>query len=40
MDCDMDDLCQQMNYTELQYKPNLSFINDFNIIIDEIIFEN
>lgn len=36
--CDIDNLCEKMNYTELQNKPNLSFTNDFNIIIDEIIY--
>lgn len=39
MDDSIDDLCEKMNYTQVNNQPNYHFINDFNIIIDEIISE-
>ena len=39
VDDSMNDLCQQMNYTQIQNQPSLNFINDLNIIINEIIYK-
>ena len=39
VDSTMDGLCERMNYTQIQNQPSLNFINDLNIIIDEIIYK-
>ena len=39
MNDSMNDLCEKMNYTQVNNQPNYHFINDYNIIIYEIISE-
>jgi hypothetical protein len=33
----MDILCERVNHTSVENKPGYNFMNDFNLIIDEII---
>ena len=35
----MDILCERVNHSSIENKPSYNFMNDINVIIDEIIYE-
>ena len=39
MNDSIDNLCEKMNYTQVENQPSYNFMTDINIIIDEIIFK-